>query len=319
MKFVAAKCPSCQGELQIPDDKDFVKCMYCGVEVKVRDAMKISLDVHVPNLLRLGNEALNSANYEEAYNYFNKVLEVEINNYDAWYGKGASMWTTWTNVRATEMLSCFDTCLQNCPEEKIVEYKEKISHSIYNFAVSYYQFTGKILMESVAVGNTWSEYLYHCENILTCLEKYLVYTPNDEKAIEFILSICKANRKGYSYSENQFVNGRNISTTQRKTVSAAYAKRIDEKIIEYENILRELNPEKWTRNVEIENAAKRNENTIKHNKKIMYMCLIFTPIIMAIIGAIIGKLYFLGFGFLGLIIGAILAAFLRKPVPPKIQ
>lgn len=39
MKFVPAKCPTCQGELQIPDDREFVKCMYCGVEIKVRDVI----------------------------------------------------------------------------------------------------------------------------------------------------------------------------------------------------------------------------------------------------------------------------------------
>ena len=41
MKFIPAKCPSCNGELQVPDDKDFVLCMYCGVNVKVREAIKI--------------------------------------------------------------------------------------------------------------------------------------------------------------------------------------------------------------------------------------------------------------------------------------
>ncbi len=39
MKFVPAKCPTCQGDLQIPDDREFVKCMYCGVEIKVRDVI----------------------------------------------------------------------------------------------------------------------------------------------------------------------------------------------------------------------------------------------------------------------------------------
>ena len=53
MKFIPAKCPTCQGELQVPDDKDFIICMYCGVNVKVRDALKLSLDKNIPNLLEL--------------------------------------------------------------------------------------------------------------------------------------------------------------------------------------------------------------------------------------------------------------------------
>ena len=41
MKFISAKCPSCNGELQVPDDKDFVMCMYCGTNIKVRDVIKV--------------------------------------------------------------------------------------------------------------------------------------------------------------------------------------------------------------------------------------------------------------------------------------
>lgn len=42
MSFKAAKCPSCQGALQVPDDMDSVKCMYCGVNVMVRQAIQLA-------------------------------------------------------------------------------------------------------------------------------------------------------------------------------------------------------------------------------------------------------------------------------------
>ena len=35
MAFKAAKCPECNGDLQIPDDKDYVKCMFCGKGAKL--------------------------------------------------------------------------------------------------------------------------------------------------------------------------------------------------------------------------------------------------------------------------------------------
>jgi len=37
MKFISAKCPSCNGDLQVPDNRDFVHCMYCGTTVKIRE------------------------------------------------------------------------------------------------------------------------------------------------------------------------------------------------------------------------------------------------------------------------------------------
>ncbi len=42
MNFKPALCPSCSGKMKIPDDVNTVKCMYCGVDVIVREAIKLA-------------------------------------------------------------------------------------------------------------------------------------------------------------------------------------------------------------------------------------------------------------------------------------
>jgi len=42
MNFKPALCPSCGGKMQIPDDVNTVKCMYCGVDVIVREAIRLA-------------------------------------------------------------------------------------------------------------------------------------------------------------------------------------------------------------------------------------------------------------------------------------
>ena len=42
MDFKPALCPTCGGKMQIPEDLKTIKCMYCGVEVIVRDAIQLS-------------------------------------------------------------------------------------------------------------------------------------------------------------------------------------------------------------------------------------------------------------------------------------
>ena len=42
MNFKPALCPSCGGKMQIPDDMNIVKCMYCGVEVIVKEALQLA-------------------------------------------------------------------------------------------------------------------------------------------------------------------------------------------------------------------------------------------------------------------------------------
>lgn len=42
MNFKPALCPSCGGKMQVPDDINTVKCMYCGVDVIVREAIRLA-------------------------------------------------------------------------------------------------------------------------------------------------------------------------------------------------------------------------------------------------------------------------------------
>jgi predicted RNA-binding Zn-ribbon protein involved in translation (DUF1610 family) len=42
MNFKPALCPSCGGKMQVPDDANTIKCMYCGVEVIVKEAIRLA-------------------------------------------------------------------------------------------------------------------------------------------------------------------------------------------------------------------------------------------------------------------------------------
>lgn len=88
MIFLPAKCPTCNGDLQVPDDKDFVTCMYCSATIRVREAISLKIENNAPNLLKLANTNLDISNYDEAYHYYNRVLESDADNWEAWYGKG---------------------------------------------------------------------------------------------------------------------------------------------------------------------------------------------------------------------------------------
>ncbi|MCI0448441.1 MAG: hypothetical protein L0Y79_01495, partial [Chlorobi bacterium] len=123
MAFRAAKCPNCGGDLQVPDNKDVVKCMYCGHDIIVREAIKLVIGSDVGNLMKLANAALASGNNKEAYDYYTKVLETDSNNSDAWFGKAsAAGWmSTLANDRIPEMI----TCLGHAIECESQENKEK--------------------------------------------------------------------------------------------------------------------------------------------------------------------------------------------------
>src|SRR5439155_1764166 len=74
-RFVAAKCPSCGGDLQVPTNRDQVKCMYCGGTVVTRQAIQLVSGVNVENFIELAKAAMDANNPKEAYDYYTKVLE----------------------------------------------------------------------------------------------------------------------------------------------------------------------------------------------------------------------------------------------------
>src|SRR4051812_1733986 len=90
MNFIPATCPSCGGSLQVPDNRDQVKCMYCGGNVIVQQAIQLASGVNLKNLMELAQAAVASANFKEAFDYYTKILESDPSNVTAWAGKGES-------------------------------------------------------------------------------------------------------------------------------------------------------------------------------------------------------------------------------------
>ena len=52
MEFLKGVCPHCKGELQIPQDRDTIICMYCGKELSVKDALAQQEEVSRPTVFQ---------------------------------------------------------------------------------------------------------------------------------------------------------------------------------------------------------------------------------------------------------------------------
>lgn len=138
MPFKAARCPNCNGDLQVPEEKDVVICMYCGTNIIVREAINIAIKngPSVESLMKLASDAQNAYNFEEAYFYYNKVLELEIINPEAWLGKAAcaGILSTLNNFRYTEMKIGIENALNYSSNSE--EIKLKISKMLNNVCIA---------------------------------------------------------------------------------------------------------------------------------------------------------------------------------------
>lgn len=96
MALKALVCPQCGANLSLDDSRDFGFCQFCGtkvmlhetVEVKHTGSVKIDNSDQERNFLQLANSSFNSLNFEEAYMYYTRTLELNANNVLAVYMKG---------------------------------------------------------------------------------------------------------------------------------------------------------------------------------------------------------------------------------------
>jgi DNA-directed RNA polymerase subunit RPC12/RpoP len=133
MTFKPAKCPNCAGDLQVPEDRDSVKCMYCGSDIVVREAIKLAGGINVDNLLKLAKDAQASEMISEAYDYFTKVLEYDSSNVDAWIGKGITKTLSIEGLNAEDKniyVRQLELCLNNAI--KLFDNEDLIKKKIIN-------------------------------------------------------------------------------------------------------------------------------------------------------------------------------------------
>lgn len=146
IEFVPAICPNCGGDLRVPEDREKIKCMYCGFDLIIRDTRNDLSDPRVENWLMLADSVLKS-NPEEAYQYYSKTLEIEPKNWNAWFGKAKAAGSnameignisSLSNPRIEEVINEIQKAIEFCPESEKEELKNNAKREIFILACSFY-------------------------------------------------------------------------------------------------------------------------------------------------------------------------------------
>ncbi|MEY8338202.1 tetratricopeptide repeat protein [Lachnospiraceae bacterium 62-35] len=95
MPLVAAKCTQCGANIEVDNTKEAGICKFCGTAFitekainnyiinntyNIQSASLIIPPKNIGNLKKLGNEEYQKGNYDKAYEYFSKVLEISEDN-----------------------------------------------------------------------------------------------------------------------------------------------------------------------------------------------------------------------------------------------
>ena len=112
--LVAARCPKCGGVLRAAE-KGAYACEYCGTSFLARELVA-GKSVDLRKFYEQALAAVEEGDYGRAYEYFNRILETDATEYQAWVGKGiAGAYARLSEsqvLEAGEVLSCVDMALE---------------------------------------------------------------------------------------------------------------------------------------------------------------------------------------------------------------
>ncbi len=133
-------CEMCGSTDLIKSDGVFV-CQSCGTKYSVEEAKKMMIEgtvevtgtvkvdntAAIENYLDMARNAKDAGNNKEADSYCNRIIEMDVSNWEAWFIKGQAVgWqSTLSNNRVSETVNAFSKALEFCPEMDKSEVAEK--------------------------------------------------------------------------------------------------------------------------------------------------------------------------------------------------
>ena len=125
-------CEMCGSTELMKQDGVFV-CQTCGTKYSVEEAKKMMVEgtvevkgtvkvddsSKIDNYYKMAESAYNAGNKQEAENYCNKIIEIDPENYKAWFlkGKAAGWQSTLANNRLQEAINCFVTAINKATND----------------------------------------------------------------------------------------------------------------------------------------------------------------------------------------------------------
>lgn len=137
--MAALVCDVCGGKLRMGSG-GIATCENCGMEhdkerlqekvQEISGVVKVDNSHLIENYFGLLENAVDAGNYDEAEKYSNMIIEIEPNNYKAWFikGKSAGWQSTIKNIRLMEASNSFSVAINNSP----LDYKDELIDLVKN-------------------------------------------------------------------------------------------------------------------------------------------------------------------------------------------
>ena len=161
-------CEMCGSTDLLKQDGVFV-CQTCGTKYSVEEAKKMMIEGTVnvsgtvkvdntdkiKNYLEMAKSAYDAGNKGEAESYCNRIIEIEPQNYEAWFmkGKAAGWQSTLANIRIEESVQCFSKAIDYADDEEKEAIQKKAADEISELSLALISLTCSSFAESPTKSN----------------------------------------------------------------------------------------------------------------------------------------------------------------------
>ena len=260
----AIKCELCGSNQLKKVDGEYI-CQYCGTKYTLEEARKLMVEIEGTvkidtstqknNYEKLAQRAYEDKLYEQAYEYYSKLLEIDCDNYMYIYKRGicAAWKSSLADFKIDEAVKACKSALKVIKEENIkVNDKERLCNNmaaeINNVVSAFYLLSKQHYEKFWTLENSAVEYWNQVIKCIEC-EEYAIdllkdYYKNNKKTystiikniIVFCVEICITRRykAGVSQYGTNIYNNVSCSQNTRKYLLDKYDK--------YVTILRKIEP-----------------------------------------------------------------------------
>jgi hypothetical protein len=151
------KCTSCGATQELAANQ---QCGYCGSAIeqeKAQENYKTATTGEIGNLMMMAETAIDATNWEEALQYYNKTLEKDITNSDAWLGKGIAIVYTSKigDIKTTEAIAYWKNAIKH--SENTEAMGKRVAKEINQVVNSFYPAIENHYTEFNELDNAYNE------------------------------------------------------------------------------------------------------------------------------------------------------------------
>jgi len=186
------KCTSCGANQDLNEASN---CGYCGNLIEIESAVdfyKSSLSGEVGNLMAMAETASEAGNWEEAISYYNRTLEKDLNNSDAWLGKGIAVILSSKigDIKSDEAISYWKNAIKHNKNQEAI--KKRVANIINNTVVDFYPVLENNYREFKTLDTSYREFI----------NRFLIL----ERALDFAIGLDNDNLLYYENGRTLCIN-----------------------------------------------------------------------------------------------------------------